>query len=81
MRGYSRAQALKTSTDIINALYFTPFQGEAQIKAFKTTKSMARGDILPAVIDRFATLLAIPAYIVRIFHIVKVNYYRYLIFN
>ena len=37
-----------------------PYQVEGRIKAFKKPKSMVRGDIFPALMDKFATLLAVP---------------------
>ena len=37
-----------------------PYQVEGRIKAFKKPKSMVKGDIFPALFDKFATLLTIP---------------------
>ena len=37
-----------------------PYQVEGRIHAFKKPKSMVRGDIFPALMDKYATLLAIP---------------------
>ena len=37
-----------------------PYQVEGRIKAFCKPKSMVKGDIFPALVDKFATLLAIP---------------------
>ena len=37
-----------------------PYQVEGRIHAFKKPKSMVKGDIFPGLMDRYATLLAIP---------------------
>ena len=37
-----------------------PFQVEGRIRAFKKPKSMVQGDIFPVLMDKYATLLAIP---------------------
>ena len=37
-----------------------PYQVEGRIRAFKKPKSMVKGDIFPALMDRFAGLLAVP---------------------
>ena len=37
-----------------------PYQVEGRIQAFKKPKSMVRGDIFPVLMDKFATLLAVP---------------------
>ena len=37
-----------------------PYQVEGRIRAFKKPKSMVKGDIFPVLMDKFATLLAIP---------------------
>ena len=37
-----------------------PYQVEGRIRAFKKPKSMVKGDIFPVLMDKYATLLAIP---------------------
>ena len=41
-----------------------PYQVEGRIKAFKKPKSMVRGDIFPNLLEKSATLLAIPLTII-----------------